>query len=229
MNLEVISLSDISGWLAGPKATGLRGLVVGLILPLTWVLIRFNSLITCGVFWRVHVEHLLLRDWLKLWGKLLDSYTEAHTSRPPWALIFTFGVKTKGLRIEVFRHDKPFRELKIRFIYGLQLPSTGWRFLFIMLWVLVARDRECVITSCNQDSGCSPLKALSVPVCSRPPPSVLILSSPPVVVSEPAQRRGSINLIHSVVKWWSFAWNVDSSRTIHLFNKQKAISIFNLI
>lgn len=34
-NLEVMSLSGISGWLASLKATGLRGLVLDLTLPLT--------------------------------------------------------------------------------------------------------------------------------------------------------------------------------------------------
>lgn len=46
------------------------------------------------------------------------------------SLDFTFGeVMTRGLKTEVFRHTKPFRELKIRFTKGLQLPATGYDFL----------------------------------------------------------------------------------------------------
>lgn len=126
---------------------------------------------------------LLLESWLDLtqnsWSLLESShrtfalketfgYTEAHTSRPLWPLIFTFwAVITQSFRIEVFRHGKPFRELKIRFTEGLQLPVTWWHFLFVMLWVLVDRDRKRVITtSCNQDWVFLPQRHL----CTISPP-----------------------------------------------------------
>ena len=128
----------VASWSKGPG----RGLPPSFALSPspTWVLIWFNSLGALGAFRSVHTEHPLFRDWLELWGRLLD---------PPKHLLqihsglwfFTFwAVMTHDLRTEVCRHAKPFRELKIRFTKGLQLPVTAWHFLSVMLWVLLDMD-----------------------------------------------------------------------------------------
>lgn len=156
-NLEFLSLSFRWKWVARwPKGCRIEAALFPSLE--SWLLLTENSWSLLESSCRTSIQ--FLGTGLSSEGNFSDILHHTCTS----TLVFDFYL--------LGSYDQRPQYWSVRFTEGLQVPVTDGRFQFLMLWVLVDRDREhIVVSNCSQDSGCSPPPP-------PPLPSMLILSFP---------------------------------------------------